>query len=146
MERERALNPTRVKAIILDGACLWGARSLQDTLSKLRQDRQVVVLNRMDLPDPATNDIPVAALFVLCRQLGVEPRHCLIVDHDHRRAHLLRILGFNSAVLLNPGGHTRKLITSGLMARQDLAALGLHSMECLSELSQLLAAPRRAFD
>jgi CO dehydrogenase nickel-insertion accessory protein CooC1 len=125
---------------------LWGARQVRATLEKLRLDRQVIILNRMDLPEPAASDTPVAALFVLCGRLQIEPQHILIVDHDHRRANLLRILGFKSAVLMNPGGHTRKLITAGLLAEKDLESMGLFQLKCFTELIPLLQAPRRAFD
>ena len=138
------MNPTAVQAIIIDGACLWGARQVKSMIAKLRQDRKVVILNRMDLNQPAADSTPVAALFLICRELGVEPRQCLIIDHDHRRAALAGLLGFQPVLVLTPGGHARKLLTSGLLARQDLEARGLTLLNCLSEVTALLRLPKRA--
>lgn len=146
MEREPGIDPKAVRAVIIDGACLWGTRQVSTILGRLRQDRHVVILNRMDLSQPASDNTPVAALFLTCRRLGIAPSECLLLDHDHRRVHLAALLGFQPAVLLSHGGHTRKLLTAGLLALKDLESMGIVPLAALAELVPLLQLPRGAID
>lgn len=146
MEHEPGLNPEAVRAVIIDGACLWGASQVSVTLETLRQNRQVIILNRMDLSQPDGHHAPLAALLETCRRLGVGPGECLILDHDHRRVHLAALLGFQPAVLLTHTGHTRRLLVEGLLALMDLEAMGITAISALADLVPILQLPRRAQD